>query len=197
MPDIKTALSTALSTATNNTLSKEINAWDDEEKQRTENANTGKRLFPVRNNVVRETFNMVKTNPGLPAMQYVEMLNKKGFKESSTTSILSQLVRTGQVARNDVTRTLVVAQPEYTPIKNLSKAKPQATPRKQRKVEEKKAGNTHQSSVGIAALKGETAEPKGVTSIILHRNWTPESVIDKLTLPQAKQLFEALSKYFK
>ena len=193
MPDIKTALTTALTTATSNTLSQEINAWDEEETTRT----TAKRLFPVRNNVARETFNMVKTNPGLPAMQYVEMLNKKGFKESSTTSILSQLVRTGQVARNDVTRTLVVAQPEYTPIKNLSKAKPQATPRKQRKVEEKKAGNTHQSSVGIAALKNETAEPKGVTSIILQRNWTPESVIDKLTLPQAKQLFEALSKYFK
>lgn len=195
MPDIKTALTTALTTATSNTLSKEINAWDDEEKQRTENATTGKRLFPVRNNVARETFNMVKTNPGLPAMQYVEMLNKKGFKESSTTSILSQLVRTGQVARNDVTRTLVVAQPEYTPIKNLSKAKPQATPRKQRKVEEKKAGNTHQSSVGIAALSEPAAQP--VSTIIINRNWTPESVIDKLTLPQAKQLFEALSKYFK
>lgn len=189
MPDIKTALTTALTTATSNTLSQEINAWDDEETQRT----TGKRLFSVGNNVSRETFNMVKAHPGLSAVQYVEMLNKKGFKDSSTTSILSQLVRTGQLIRSETTRTLTVARPEYTPIKNPSKAKP----RKQRKVEEKKAGNTHQSSVGIAALKGETVEPKGVTSIILQRNWTPESVIDKLTLPQAKQLFEALSKYFK
>ena len=50
-------------------------------------------LFPVTNNVTRETFECVKKNPGITAQQAVAMLPKQ--KPTSVTSLLAQMVKNG------------------------------------------------------------------------------------------------------
>lgn len=183
MPDLKTALQSAL-------LKDEINQWDNEEKQRMQPQNRqavstipGKTVFGVTNNVARECFASVKNNPGLTSTQHNVLLKKKGFKTSSTTSILSQLVKQGQV-RKDADRRLYTIVSEYHPLKTtktpVSQKKPQAP--------QKKVGNSHQSSVGIAALGADGGKkPKA---------WAPDEVVNNLNVVQARQLYDYLKKLF-
>lgn len=167
---------------------------------------------PIRNNVMRTCFDTVWQHPGKTAKELAALLAQQGFKETSTTAVFAQLVRTGQAIRGDDSKlhpnpAVKTYRPITLPSARAVEKKARAVAKKlQAKVKAKAKGT------GIAALKTDTAsavpaattatvtvapETKGVSSIIIHRNWTPESVLDKLTLPQAKQLYEALAKYFK
>jgi hypothetical protein len=188
MPDLQTALSSAL-------LKKEINEWDNEEKQRM-NKTPAKKMpnrFQTSNNVMRITFDHVRDNPNLTTMEHAHMLVKKGFKENSVVSVLSQLVRAGQVQKDDE-RLLSVTCNEYQPIKQKAR------------IRTKTKGNTHQSSAkaGIAALPKKaaakpvekTVEKREPASIVLTRNWSAQDVVDKLTVMQARSLYDLLKQIF-
>ena len=178
----------------------------------------GKAGSPIRNNVMRTCFDTVWQHPGKTVKELSALLAAQGFKETSTTAVFAQLVRTGQAIKSDDgTITPNPAVKAYRPItlpttRSILRKSAAAVRKAQKKAQKK--GTTPPQSAGIAALKGDTApavaavpaattatvtvapETKGVSSIIIHRNWTPESVLDKLTLPQAKQLYAALKEYF-
>lgn len=201
-------------------LAKLATAWDDHEQTiRTPNQTQPKQEktmtsttqtqpvsnkfgAPIRNNIMRTCFDLVQLTPGKTVQDLVAILEKQGFKTGSTTSVLYQLVRTGQIIKSaDGKLTPNPAVKTYQPITLPST---RVIARKAAVLARKK--QLPANSAGIAALSEGTgatltvvAEDKRaprVESIIAHRSWTPESVLDKLTLPQAKQLHEALKIYF-
>lgn len=70
-------------------------------------------LFPVTNNVTRETFECVKKNPGITAQQAVAMLPKQ--KPTSVTSLLAQMVKNGLCRKQGLGFHALVD--EYLPLK--------------------------------------------------------------------------------
>ena len=77
-----------------------------------------KHLFAPTNNVTRATFEKVVQNPGHTQSQLAAMLTEDGFKKTSTTSILSALIRQGQVRSTD--NKLYAISSEYKPLKSSS-----------------------------------------------------------------------------
>lgn len=70
-------------------------------------------VFPVTNNVTRETFACVKKNPGVTAQQAVAMLPQQ--KANSVKSLLTQMVKNGLCRKQDGGFYTLV--PEYNPLK--------------------------------------------------------------------------------
>jgi hypothetical protein len=103
MPDIKTALSTALT------------EWEQDDKQQ-ENQMKHIPHFKVTNNVTRATFDYVKNNPRQSCKEICAALEKDGYKSSSIGSLLTQFVKNGLCVR-DATNNYSVLVNEYSPIK--------------------------------------------------------------------------------
>ncbi len=72
-------------------------------------------VFPVANNVTRETFECVKKNPGITTMQVVAMLPKQ--KPSSIKTLLAQMVKNGLCSKKDLK--FYARVDEYRPLKRL------------------------------------------------------------------------------
>lgn len=70
-------------------------------------------VFPVTNNVTRETFECVKKNPGITAPQVVAMLPKQ--KSTSVASLLTQMVKNKLCRKTDGKFYALVD--EYLPLK--------------------------------------------------------------------------------
>jgi len=81
-----------------------------------------KHLFKPTNNVSRASFNKARDNPGRTRSELVKMLTADGFKATSTTSILSALVRQGQLRATD--GKLYAISSEYKPLKMTKSKKP-------------------------------------------------------------------------
>ena len=100
MPDIKTALSQAMS---------------DWETPKTEDKPTGKHLFKPTNNVTRSTFDLIRANPGITRKEACKLLGTRGYKTASTASLISAFIRQGQVELTD--GKLFTTSNEYIPLK--------------------------------------------------------------------------------
>jgi hypothetical protein len=171
MPDIKTALEKA--------LAKTANAWaaDDAHHQtepQPENA-VPKQYFQTTNNVTRVTFDFVRDNPGMTRVEVAKELAKQGYKPGSVSSLLGQMLKQGMMRESAYL--LYATTNEYTPLKSTKAlkalaAKPQE---QQRKI------------VTITRKAAPVAEPTPVV-----KEWSPDDVIDKLTVHQAIALFKAL-----
>jgi predicted transcriptional regulator len=109
MPDIKTALSTALS------------EWEQDDKQQ-ENQMQQQPYFSVTNNVTRATFDYVKNNPASSSGEVSRALEKRGYKASSVGSLLTQFIKKGLCTR-DAQNRYSVAMSEYVPMKATKKLK--------------------------------------------------------------------------
>ena len=70
-------------------------------------------LFPVTNNVTRQTFDCVKKHPGITALQVVAMLPQQ--KANSVKSLLTQMVKNGLCRKQDSGFYTLV--PEYRSLK--------------------------------------------------------------------------------
>ena len=201
-------------------LAKLATAWDDhEETIRTatkilqEKPMTTNTLTPVPapeikngkivNNVMRNCFEAVQKSPGKTIKELTTMMTALGFKESSTTSVFYQLIRTGQAIKGD--------DGLVYPNNAIKEYRPITLPTTRSKAQKASAEARRKAAAGIAALKsvpktvsGTVTLPEvtklnsnyGVTAPLMQRDWTPKQVIDSLTLPQAKQLHEALKIYF-
>jgi hypothetical protein len=111
MADLQTALSQALT------------QWEPqpeitEEKQ----METKKNLFAPTNNVSRETFNYILHNKGCTVNDITKELTKKGYKESSVSSLAYQMLKQGMIRRRE-DGMLEALIPEYTPVKTRRPAK--------------------------------------------------------------------------
>ena len=185
MPDLRTALETALSKAqTTPAIPAE---WDDEttntsitevNTMQTQSTDTKRVYFQTTNNVTRETFNYVRDNPGLTRIYVAQALEKQGFKKASTTSLLGQMVKQGLMREHN--GHLFTTQSEYTPLKasaRLAKTAAKATQPKP-KVETK-------------------VKRVASTNTLLAEEFDAEKFVDGMTLKQAKAVYDVLSKIFK
>lgn len=134
-----------------------------------------KAYFAVTNNVTRVTFNFVRDNPGMNRVEVAKTLEQQGYKSGSVSSLLGQMIKQGLVRES--AHMLYVTTNEYVPLKSSKTltaraAKPQVQPRK---------------IVTITRRAAPVAEPTPQV-----KEWSPNDVIDKLTVHQAIALFKAL-----
>jgi len=204
MPDIKTALEAALSKtaqawAADDAAHKEIEPQPQEKpvnigeqlRAKLEEASE-KKDHRIKNNVSRETFYFVRDNPGLTRVQITQQLIAKGFKESSITSLLGQMVR-GRIVMEDESGKLTTVIREYVPIqaaqtkriagKYTQRIKPKDAPAPKRKI-----------------VLVKRPEPAVVATDKLPQlnipEWSPASVIDSLNVRQAMAVYDELRKIF-
>lgn len=177
-----------------------LDAWDKHEEQirkphKEEQVSNPK--VRVINNVMRETFNEVKHTPNMQIGDYIESLMSRGFKKSSVTSVLYQLLRVGQLKRAE-DGSVSVTQAEYAPLNN-KRAKKKPEPRRKIVVVTRGKPKTAQ---GIAALKADTAEPvvekfdMGAFKHHAPRAFIPSAIVDQLTVLHARELYDYLRKIF-
>jgi hypothetical protein len=141
-----------------------------------------KPYFTVTNNVTRVTFNYVRDNPGKTRVEAAKALEKQGYKPGSVSSLIGQMIKQGLIRES--AQLLYVTANEYAPLKGSKvvkalAAKPQEQQRKKVVLVSKRTG----AIVGAAPV----AEPTPVV-----KEWSPDDVIDKLTVHQAIALFKAL-----
>ena len=215
MPDIQTALKTA--------LSKTLQEWDDDGEafpvpapvqpvsisfsQPTQGIPM-KKTFNITNNISRVTFDYIKNNPGSTRKEIIEALEHQGFAGGSTSSLIAQMRRNKMIHDKD---NLYYADiPEYRPIKSLKairKMETESAPPK-RKYEKK-------AVTGIGALLREKLmdmpEPSqdaldsaayamgghvNKRMISLVRVKSPEDILKDMTVYQAHDLYRHLKEMF-
>jgi hypothetical protein len=141
-----------------------------------------KPYFTVTNNVTRITFNYVRDNPGKTRIEVAKALEKQGYKPGSVSSLVGQMIKQGLIRES--AHLLYAMTNEYAPLKSSKKvkalaAKPQEQQRKKVVLVSKRTGEV------IPAAP--VAEPTPVV-----KAWSPDDVIDTLTVHQAIALFKAL-----
>lgn len=206
MPDINTALRTALENSKREALNNTLKAWEQDEKEtQLEKPMTTKKasLFEVTNNVSRETFNFVRDNPGCNMAQIKQALSVKGFNVGSVGSLLTQFVFQKHIHRDADGRHTVISK-EYTPLMsrskwekihgldNTEKRKARMVKKLQKVIDAKQKQDAHTAGIGALTVQ----EQREVASVVLTRNWTAQGVVDKLTVMQARQLYDLLKQIF-
>lgn len=139
----------------------------------------GKQLFRVVNNVSRATFDHIKTNPGT-RVETTKALVAKGFKASSITALVGQMLRNGMIVL-EPSGLLKVAQSEYTPIKS---------PKQLKKLKQQK--KTVVTKRPVSALPA--AAPGPVPMPVL--GWSANEILENLDVKQAVAVYKELKKLF-
>lgn len=209
MPSLQDALQNAIQ-RNNSALHNIIDAWEADEPlpvqqpQPQEKQTMPSVTFPVTTNVSRATFDFVRDTPGLHHNEIKSKLLDKGYKESSVTALISQLRRSGQIARL-ADGTYHATAKEYVPIKQVFKlpvnkktaakkaAKPVAKPAPKPAVKA-----TEPKSEGIAALQPVATlvpAPAPVSAPMVVSN-DVEYILSTLPIKQARSLYDELHKIF-
>ncbi len=142
-----------------------------------------KPYFTVTNNVTRVTFDYVRDNPGKTRVEVAKDLEKQGYKSGSVSSLLGQMIQQGLMREN--AHLLYTTTNEYTPIKSSKVRKEMAAkPQERRQYKRVKLVNTR---TGEVLNPTPVAEPTPAP-----KEWSPNDVIDTLTVHQAIALFKAL-----
>lgn len=177
-------------------LIKDIEAWesDDAAHQAMSPSSTtppkpGKLLFKPTNNVSRETFNTVRDNPGRTRVEITLMLQARGFNKSSVSSLLGQMVR--QKMLREIDGHVYAVGKEYTPVKAYATTKNKLKPKPKTRPKD-----------GIAALPAATEQTqalekaKATLEQHIQTAWDAKSMIDHLSVRQARALYEELKSIF-
>jgi hypothetical protein len=135
-------------------------------------------VFTPTNNTSRATFEIVRDNPGNSKKECIRLLGLKGFKPSSTSSLLSQMVKQGHIWV-DSSGGLHPNQKEYTPLKAAATIKNKAKKAKTSKLI---------TSEPVVAPKREVIDVPIRTNI--------ESILDTISLSDAHELYRKLHVYF-
>jgi len=215
MPDIKTALEKA--------LSQTANAWaaDDEahqkiqpkqEKTLTVVPTPEKADKRITNNVSRTTFHYIRDNPGLTIDQVTNRLVAQGFNANSVSSLCYQMARVRLIVA-DANGKLTAVVKDYAPIQQPRRRKSKATPakaqvkpqvnaqptpeRKQVTIINTRTGEVinPKPSAGIAALPTKAA-PKVEAAPQINSSWDAETLLNHLSIKQARALYDELRKIF-
>jgi len=166
MPDLKTALSTALS------------SWEKDDQKIQQERQMPKQIFKPTNNVTIETFNYVRDNPLRSSGEIANALQARGFNKGSVGSLITQFTKQGQFVKDVNGKYRAVAR-EYTPLKATKKFR--AEGRRVNKIV------TKPKSEGIAALAPQVT----ATS-----QWDADTIINNIGLKQARALYDELKKLF-
>lgn len=152
-------------------------AFDDEGVTTTEKKMLPHAFKPT-NNVSRETFNCIRENPGLTRSQIGSLLEKKGFKKSSVISLATQFLKQGMI--RSANGGLLVAQPEYTPVKTTKSKKPSKDmlPKPQKAVAKVTAPPA--SAIYISGLYAQSTK----------------ELLEGMSIVQAREVYDELKKVF-
>ena len=172
--------------------------------------------------LTRDTFNFIRDNPGTTRFDAVKALVSQGHKARSVDSLVSQLVRSGQVRRTE-SGALTALNKDYVPIKpgEFKKHRAQEKARirsanisegvrkawaKRKAVEAKREEATVAQHVIAKEEPKQKYQPKAVPEGIAALQTTPTSlplveltadkILDTLGVRQAKLLFLELKKIF-
>lgn len=143
--------------------------------------------FGVTNNVTRTTFNYVRDNPGCTRKQAIDALEAQGFKQASTTSLLSVMIKQ-RLLREMGDGAMFANVAEYTPLMQSQKKKYAKT---------KARVPQGQSNPTIPVVREEPAPVEKRAQLIMNR--TPDDMdkyIDTLNVRQAKVLMQKLKAIF-
>ena len=171
MPDMKTA------------LSKVINEWEKEEKTMS----TPQPTTTITVGVSQATYQYVKDHPGTTKAKAIEALDDKGFKPTSTTTLLSSMIRSGQIVV-DSHGGMRVTLDRYTPIKTQAKAVPKEKP-KAKPIPALREAMQGIAALGVQATPAPTLETRGT-------KLTAKQVLETLNVQEAYELYKELDKMF-
>lgn len=151
----------------------------------TQTAQT-KPYFTVTNNVSRVTFEYVRDHEPKTNMEICNTLEAQGFKRTSVSSLLSQMVVVGLLKRDDNGKYWAL-EPEYRSfsINSYRKAKEKAKVRKP--VAQTRAMKNYLSKK-VEPTPAPQPEVKVCNSV--------EDLLNTLTVAQARELFDRLKKMF-
>lgn len=172
MPDLKTALETALK------------EWgDDSNDNQPKETPMKPQIFKPTNNVTRETFNYVKQHKGCTKVEVRKALMTRGFKDNSITSLLAQMIRSNFILV-DSSGGLHTVVEDYTPLKS-------------KKAKTKDAGKV----VKIINLKEKAWQPPELLPVpdikpIQSEAWTAQDIMKTLNVVEAKALYKELTRVF-
>ena len=163
----------------------------------------------ITNNVSRVTFNYVKDNPGSTRLEIIQDLGHQGFSKGSVSSLLAQMRRSKMI--HETNGLWYADVKEYEPIKNYnykSKAKPKPAKKAttglgallKAKLENTPMPSQDAMDAAARAMGYPDQTPpivptrKGFVSIV--RNREPQSIVDNMTVYQARELYDHLKKLF-
>jgi hypothetical protein len=170
MPDLKSE------------MSKVLDAWEQDDQQ-TQEKQVPKKTFQPTNNVTLETFNYVRDNPNKLSGEIRDAMRQRGFNVGSVGSLITQFTKQGRFIRDHNNRYHAIAR-EYTPLKSTKHFRSEG--KRTNKIVQIKSKSP---SAGIAALKVDTT-PK------VKPSWDVDTVLDTMSIVQARTLYDALKKIF-
>ena len=170
MPDLKTALETALK------------EWDDDSNQPKETP-MKPQIFKPTNNVTRETFNYVKQHKGCTKVEARNALMTRGFKDNSITSLLAQMIRHNFMLV-DSSGGLHTVVEDYIPLKS-KKAKTKDAGKVVKIINLKETAQQPPELLPVPDIKPMHSEA-----------WTAQEIMKTLNVVEAKALFKELTKVF-
>jgi hypothetical protein len=175
-----------------------------------------KKTFNVTNNVSRVTFDYIKNNPGSTRKEIIQALEHAGFGGGSVSSLIAQMRRNKMIHETNGLHYADID--EYRPIKTLKALNKEKDTAPKRKYEKKavtgigallreKLENTPMPSqdaldAAAYAMGGVTAsEPLLHTTqrrafVSLVRTQDPDEIIKRLTVFQARELYDRLKQIF-
>ena len=176
MPDLKSEMSRVL------------DAWeqDDQQTQEKQVQRTLQQTFRPTNNVTLETFNYVRDNPNKLSGEIRDAMRQRGFNVGSVGSLITQFTKQGRFIRDHNNRYHAIAR-EYTPLKSTKKFRSEG--KRTNKIVQIK---TKTPSAGIAALHVDTTTQTSFSVT----PWTTDGIISKLSVIQARALYDELKKIF-
>lgn len=218
MPDIKTALSTALEEGKRKFLTATITDWDEHEKEiRTQQPTQPqpqqeKAMFESTGHLSRDTFNFIKMHGGkFTGTQVEKELEKYGYKAPSVGALITQYKRANTIARNAEDGTLIAVASEYTPVSSKYKkqikadrkaaitAKRLATlaKNKAKAAKQQAQPQTLSDTITVSATNGIAAlQPAPTPLPVLPTLPTAESVLNNMSIVEARKLYDELKKLF-
>jgi hypothetical protein len=142
--------------------------------------------FKPSNRVTEYTFEAVKNNPGKTRKEIVAILDTQGFSQSSTSSLLSMMVKNGLIAQHQTTGHLHALTDTYRPLKKMTKTT------KGLKKGPKPKGVVTKEVVRVmqATTPVPTAQP------VSELAYTAEDIMQRITMSEGKKLFRLLSEVF-
>lgn len=146
--------------------------------------------FKPTNNVTRATFEYVRDNPGLTRLRIMDVLDAKGYKRTSTSSLLVQMCKQGML--KDQNGALFALQKEYSPLKSgktFARAVAKAAPKAAKVAKPKKPKTPVEATPGVEAmLKSVQVVETPALSI--------ESILRSLSVLEARRLYDELKTLF-
>lgn len=216
MPDIKTALSTALEEGKRKFLTATITDWDEHEKeirtQQPTQPQQEKAMFAATGHLSKDTFDFIKMHGGkFTGTQVEKEMEKLGYKAPSVGALITQFKRARIITRNEADGTLIAVAPEYTPIsgkyrkqvkadrKAAITAKRLATlaKNKAKAAKQQAQPQTLSDTITVSATNGIAALQAAPTPLpVLPTLPTAESVLNNMSIIEARKLYDELKKLF-